>query len=309
MMTELHSFEIPKDTSSLRVPIRKKIKKKTVRKKVTLPWFLLILFIASQIIFLTSSLFDVNYIILKGNSLISKKEIYKNLVLPKYKNIFFFNKKIFVAGLYGIPWIENVTAKFSFPSAIRLFITERKILGFVAFMRADKKNISEKEKVAGKKNDSEKEENFQATWPDKWYIIGDRGVVLNSTKFPDRLRIIDYNAGFKDVYPEEKIEKANMWFKAFGNNIKYRVIAFVYDKNDNLSVIIKNDKNSDKESVNNEENKFDFNNVNKFYVNLGEMENIDVKIASLENIVEILKDKNVEVIDLRFENPVVRFKK
>lgn len=103
----------------------KKTKKKNIKLKIIKWIFLLILLITAIILFMLSSVFNINKITVTNNNKISEQEIISLSGLIKDENMFKISNKKIKDDIKQNPYIENVKVSRSITGTINLEVTER----------------------------------------------------------------------------------------------------------------------------------------------------------------------------------------
>lgn len=103
----------------------KKTKKKNIKLKIIKWLFLLMLLITAIILFMLSSVFNINKITVTNNNKISEQEIINLSGLVKDENMFKTSNKKIKDDVKQNPYIENVKVSRSISGTINLEVTER----------------------------------------------------------------------------------------------------------------------------------------------------------------------------------------
>ncbi len=114
-----------KNASKKKNSLNKKTKKKNIKLKIVKWIILLILLITAIILFMLSSVFNINKITVTNNNKISEQEIINLSGIKKDENMFKMSNKKIKDDVKQNPYIENVKVSRSISGTINLEITER----------------------------------------------------------------------------------------------------------------------------------------------------------------------------------------
>lgn len=157
-------------------------------------WFILSIFIIAQMIFLTSSLFQLKSIDIIGDNSFAQSNIFQGVNGLIGKNIFMIKLNDIKSQFKNSIWIKDISIAYSFPGKLKIILNKKKPVALVS----------------------------GAGFKDRWYEVTSEGNVLGINQKPSELLkiVIDEEVKTESKINIEKILNAQKIYKALPDNVK-----------------------------------------------------------------------------------------